>query len=299
MTLVKRCLLTLIALMVFCMSSAALANSGKLTEDEAWEKAFALVEQQTGYSKDQLKKNQILDGDDIWYVTIVLKKPLEDEDGLYYVEMDNDGKLISLILPSKIFLESQLERDIQACFYCEDSYLLLAEATAKWKKKLSEISEPVISDEWTWERYLKVINLGIVAPPDNVLSYPEARQAALKQLAGAEGWTDDMPELFNIWVSAYYTLDETPVWFFGLRTHSYSEKEYETDAAMEKYKQKLDTAFGKVNQVAPAEIGILINAKTGELVEKPMLDYIPVKFLRMDFLIRTDEAVASITGDNP
>ena len=74
MTLVKRCLLTLIALMVFCMSSAALANSGKLTEDEAWEKAFALVEQQTGYSKDQLKKNQILDGDDIWYVTIVLKK---------------------------------------------------------------------------------------------------------------------------------------------------------------------------------------------------------------------------------
>ena len=143
-----------------------------------------------------------------------------------------------------------------------------------------------------------VINLGIVVPPDTVLSYPEARQAALQQLAEAEGWTDDMPELFSIWVSAYYTLDDTPVWFFGLRTHSYSESEYESDAAMEKYSKELDTAFDKVNQVAPREIGILINAGTGELVEKPMLDYIPVKFLRMDFLIRTDAAVASIADND-
>jgi hypothetical protein len=28
-----------------------------------------------------------------------------------------------------------------------------------------------------------------------------------------------------------------------------------------------------------------------------MLDYVPVKFLPMDFLIRTDAAVASVTDD--
>ena len=117
----KRLLLFLTVFTMICICSMALSDSSKLTEDEAWEKAFALVEEQTGYTRDQLRKNQILDGDDIWYVTIVLKKPLDDEDGLYYVEMDNEGKLINLTYPSKIFLESQLERDVQACFNCEDS----------------------------------------------------------------------------------------------------------------------------------------------------------------------------------
>ena len=106
-----------------------------------------------------------------------------------------------------------------------------------------------------------------------------------------------MPEMFKIWVSAYYVLDDKPVWFFGLRTHSYTEKEYESDAAMDRYHEGLNQAFSKVNQSVPREIGILINAETGELIEKPMLDYVPVKFLPMDFLIRTDAAVASITDD--
>ena len=293
----KRLLLFLTVFTMICICSMALSDSSKLTEDEAWEKAFALVEEQTGYTRDQLRKNQILDGDDIWYVTIVLKKPLDDEDGLYYVEMDNEGKLINLTYPSKIFLESQLERDVQACFNCEDSYLLLAGVTTKWTEKLAGLNEPVVSDEWTWQRYLKVIELGIRVPPDTVLNYSEARRAALKQLAEAEGWTDDMPEMFYIWVSAYYVLDDTPVWFFGLRTHSYTEKEYESDAAMDRYREKLDQAFSEVNQSAPREIGVLINAETGKLIEKPMLDYVPVKFLPMDFLIRTDAAVASITDD--
>lgn len=274
---------------------ASLASTGRISEEEAWEKAFALVEEQTGYSRDQMKKNQILDGDGIWYITIVLRNPPEDKDGLYYVEMDNAGKLISLTGPSMMSLESQLERDVQGCFNCDDCYLLLADTTAKWTKKLAELGDPEISDTWTWARYCKVINLGIVAPPNNVLSYSEARQTALKRLAEVEGWTDDMPKLFNIWISAYYVMDDTPVWFFGLRTHSYTEKEYESDDVMNLYRKELDDAFCKVGQTAPQEIGILINAVTGELIENPMLDYVPVKFFPMDFLIRTDEAVESVT----
>ena len=38
----------------------------------------------------------------------------------------------------------------------------------------------------------------------------------------------------------------------------------------------------------------MIDAFTGELKEKPMLDYIPVEFNYLDFLIRTKEAVESI-----
>ena len=277
---------------------ASLASTGRISEEEAMEIAFALVEDQTGYSRDQMKENQILDGDDIWYVTIVLRNPPEDEDGLYYVEMDYTGKLISLTGPSGLNLESQLERDVQGCFDRADCYLLLADTTAKWTKKIAELSDPEISDLWTWTRYCKVINLGIAVPPDNVLSYPEACQTALKRLAELEGWTDDMAELFNIWISAYYIMDDIPVWFFDLKAHSYTEKEYESDDAMNLYRKELDNAFSKVGQTAPAEIGVLINAVTGDLIENPMLDYVPVRFFPMDFLIRTDEAVESITKNN-
>jgi hypothetical protein len=63
---------------------------------------------------------------------------------------------------------------------------------------------------------------------------------------------------------------------------------------MAKYDRELDEAFVKVGQKPPRRIGIVIDAFTGELKEKPMLDYIPVEFNYLDFLIRTKEAVESI-----
>ena len=88
-----------------------------------------------------------------------------------------------------------------------------------------------------------------------------------------------------------------PVWFIYLEEHSRFEKEYETDRAMKKYDQELDEAFAKAGQKPPRRIGIVIDAFTGELKEKPMLDYIPVEFNYLEFLVRTDEAVASISRE--
>lgn len=41
-------------------------------------------------------------------------------------------------------------------------------------------------------------------------------------------------------------------------------------------------------------IGVLVDAETGELVEMPMMDYVPSQFHYLDFLIRTEDAVNSI-----
>ena len=110
------------------------------------------------------------------------------------------------------------------------------------------------------------------------------------------GWTEavDLNTMYVPCITACYMLDGAPVWFVYLEDHSYFEKEYSTDRAMKQYQAQLKEAFARVDQAPPCKIGIVIDAFTGELKEKPMLDYIPVEFNYLEFLVRTDEAVASI-----
>ena len=142
-----------------------------------------------------------------------------------------------------------------------------------------------------------MLRRGITVPPENVLDIAVARRLGLEGLVKAAGWTEDMPGLFVEWVSAYYVLDGTPVYFFGLQQHSWFEEAYSTDAAMARYDKEMEKAFSAVGQKDPRYIGIVVNALTGELYEKPMMDYPPIRFNYLDFLIRTEEAVASIAGE--
>ena len=275
------------------MCSCALAGSAKVSTSEAWDMAFALVERETGISRDLLRKGQIVYEDGVWGFSVVLLDPPEDEDGLYVGEMDNSGNLIELDYPSKINLDQQLERELKACFHRENSYLYLADVCAKWNEKLASVSREELDK--IWPQYVGVVRRGITVPPDNVLDIAAARRLGLEGLVKAAGWTEDMPGLFVEWVCAYYVLEGTPVYYFGLSQHSWLEDAYSTDAAMAKYDKELEKAFSAVGQKDPRYIGIVVNAVTGELYEKPMMDYAPIQFNYLDFLIRTEEAVASIS----
>ena len=275
------------------MCSCALAGSAKVSTAEAWDMAFALVERKTGISRDLLRKGQIVYEDGVWGFSVVLLDPPEDEDGLYVGEMDNSGNLIELDYPSKINLDQQLERELKACFHRENSYLYLADVCAKWSEKLASVNREELDK--IWPQYVGVVRRGITVPPDNVLEIAAARRLGLEGLVKAAGWTEDMPGLFVEWVCAYYVLEGTPVYFFGLSQHSWLEDAYSTDAAMAKYDKEMDKAFSAVGQKDPRYIGIVVNAVTGELYEKPMMDYAPIQFNYLDFLIRTEEAVASIS----
>ena len=227
-----------------------------------------------------------------WFFCVTLKDHPEDNDGLIIGEMDSDGNLIGMEGPSKITLDELLENDLKSCFAREDCYLRLAEVCAKWKGILATISEEQKAE--IWDKYVKVVEMGITLPTEAALDFHAAYEAALKQAAESENWTDEMIRMFHHIISAYYVSDGSPVWFVYLEQHSYFEPEYASDADMKKYRDSLKKAFADVNQVPPRKIGILIDANTGVLKEKVMLDYIPTKFEYLDFLIRTDEAVASI-----
>ena len=278
---------------LFLVLLLVLSCAAACAEGSDWDLAYSLMEKYTGYSRDQVRPGQLLYEDGMLSFSVVLKDHPEDEDGLLVFEMDGQNNLVSLEGPEKISLEQQLVAALKECFNREDCWQRLAGVHEKWSRKLALLSEEQKAEE-IWDKYLRVIDLGITLPPEGALDYATAFDTALKQAAAARGWTEEMLRMYRPVISAYYVLDGSPVWFIYLETHSWFEKEYESDQAMNRYKAQLKEAFGAVGQKAPDKIGILIDAYTGALMERPMTDYIPVEFHYLDFLIRTEEAVESI-----
>lgn len=286
----RRSFVVLLALtLVFPVFSGRKALASDM---DGWALALKLVEKETGYTADQLEKYSLVYGDGVWSFSVIVKDHPEDEKGLIVGQMDAWGNQISLELPTKISLNEQLERGLKSCFNRDDCYLLLAHVCEKWQKRLKDASEEVLSS--LWEKYLAVVKMGITLPADNALAYNTAMDMAKKHLVPSLGWTDEMTEMFRLSISAHYLLDQRPVYFFYYEQHSYFEPEYESERAMKRYEKQLEQIFSCIGQEAPQRIGILLDAKTGELIEPPMLDYAPVQFHYFDFLIRTEEAVQSV-----
>lgn len=279
--------------LLICITIALPAFS-QAEESDGWEMALTLIAREMGYSADELEKNNLVYSDGVWAFSVtIIDHPL-DEDGLIVGQMDARGKKISLSGPSPISLEQQLVNDLKYCFNRDDCYLLLANVCSKWNERLLGADEEMLKG--IWEKYLSVLERGATTPPENMLSYNSVYASVWKHLASAEGWTEDMADMFRLTISAYYVLDSSPVYFFYFERHSYFEAAYSTDKAMNKYLSALNNAFSDIGQKPPLRIGVLIHAQTGELVEPPMLDYAPSQFHYLDFFIRTEEAVSSIRG---
>lgn len=287
-----RIVLVVVLTFTFAMSFA-------LADDtQGWDLAFALIEKETGYTRDQLEKVTLVYGNGQYAFSAKIINHPADEDGLLVGEMDASGNKISFTGPEKIDVGAQVQRDLKNCFNRRDCYLLLADVCADWNEKLASADEETM--EMIWEPYRAILAMGITTPPDDVIDYDTAYTAAWTELTAYKNWTADAEELFRLTISAYYVLNDEPVYFFYFEDHSYFEDAYSTDAAMKRYEKKLAAYFAEINQQAPCKIGVVISAKTGKLVEPPMMDYIPVQYHYLDFMIRTEEAVASIAqGEQP
>ncbi len=277
-----------VALIFTLIASFAVAE-----EDKGWELAFALIERETSYTRDQLEKVNLVYGNGQYAFSVKIIDHPADEDGLLVGEMDASGNKISLTGPEKIDIGAQIQSDLKGCFNRRDCYLLLAEVCTTWNEKLAQMDAAVV-EENVWEKYRAILAMGITTPPDDVIAYDAAYDAAWTELAAYENWTEEAEPLFRLVISAYYVLNDEPVYSFCFENHSYFEDEYSTEAAMKRYEKKLKAYFTERGQQTPRRIGVVVSAKTGKLVEAPMLDYIPVQFHYLDFFIRTDEAVASI-----
>lgn len=283
-------------LLVGLLTFVALPVVSQAEESDVWALALALVEQEMGYSADELEKNNLVYSDGVWGFSVTIIDHSLEEDGLIVGQMDASGKKINLSSPSKISLEQQLVNDLKSCFNREDCYLVLADVCKKWNERLADANEEVLAS--IWDKYRAILELGVTTPPDDMMDYDTVYAMAWKKLVASEGWPEEMKDMFRLAISAYYVLDDSPVYFFYFERHSYFEAAYSTDTAMDQYLEALNAAFSGIGQKPPLRIGVLVHAQTGELVEQPLLDYAPTQFHYLDFLIRTEEAVDSIrTGE--
>ena len=282
-----------LAILLLC--TIAVNNFAIADDTQAWDLAFALVEKETDYTREQLEQVNLVYEDGTYAFSVKIIDHPADEDGLLVGEMDASGNKISLTGPEKNDIGEQIQRDLKNCFNQYDCYLKLADVCEAWNEKLASADEETM--ESIYEKYRAILAMGITMPSDDAIDYDTAYADAWSDLVAYEGWTADAEELFRLTISAYYVLDDEPVYFFYFEDHSYFEEDYSTDAAMNSYKKKLEAYFTELGQQTPRKIGVVISAKTGKLVETPMMDYIPVQFHYLDFLIRTDEAVASIAQE--
>ena len=282
-----------LAILLFC--TIAVNNFAIADDTQAWDLAFALVEKETDYTREQLEQVNLVYEDGTYAFSVKIIDHPADEDGLLVGEMDASGNKISLTGPEKNDIGEQIQRDLKNCFNQYDCYLKLADVCEAWNEKLASADEETM--ESIYEKYRAILAMGITMPSDDAIDYDTAYADAWSELVAYEGWTADAEELFRLSISAYYVLDDEPVYFFYFEDHSYFEEDYSTDAAMNSYKKKLEAYFTELGQQTPRKIGVVISAKTGKLVETPMMDYVPVQFHYLDFLIRTDDAVASIAQE--
>ena len=264
-----------------------------MAEEEAMNRMYAIIQEQRGYTREQLRLNQMEYSDGLWGFSLTIKDHPEDEDGLLVGQMDATGKLLLLEGPQKTSLDRQIENDLKACFNRDDGYLLLPKVREKWLPIIEGLSEEALSH--VYESYVALIRMKISLPGPEALPYEEAYEMALSHLAALPGWSDEQARMFRLAICAYYAPEDIgfPVYFFYFEQHSYMEEAYATDRAMGQYQEKLKKAF---DGDAPRRFSIMVDAADGNLIESPVFDYAPVKYNYLDFFIRTPEIMQAAKG---
>ena len=264
-----------------------------LAEEEAVNKLYAILQEQRGYTREQLSVNQMEYSDGRWGFSLTIIDHPEDEDGLLVGQMDAAGRLLMLEGPQKISWDRQLENDLKACFNRDDGYLLLPKVREKWLPILDALSPEQLSR--IFERYVAVVRLEISLPDPEAMPYTDAYEKALSHLADLPGWSGEQARMFRLAICAYYAPEDIgyPVYFFFFQRHSPMEDAYASESARKKYDKELRKAFGGD---APYQFSLIVDAKDGNLVEPAMFDYVPTKYHYLDFFIRTPEIIQAAKG---
>lgn len=281
----------ILSILTMSLVLMALFIPSMMAEEEAINRMYAIIQEQRGYAREQLRVNQMEYSDGAWTFSVTVLDHPEDEDGLLVGQMDAAGNVMMLEGPSKISLDRQLEIDLKGGFTREDGYLLLPKVREKWLPILDSLSPEELSG--IFDKYVAAVRMQTSLPGEGAIPFDQAKEAALSHLAALPGWSRGQAEMFKIIITAYCVPEDIgrPVYFFFFRRHSPMEDAYSSQRVLEKYWADLKKAFGGE---APIQFSVLVDASNGELAEPIVLDYAPIRFHYLDFFIRTPEFVQAV-----
>lgn len=280
--------LLLLTCILSLFTGSALAE--KRSSADAESMIYQLFESNFGYTRDQLKTNQIGYNKDtgVWTMSAILIDCPQDEDGIFIVEMDNDGNIVGEFKASeKISLQEQLDATLRASVNSDNCYLQLAKWTQNWTPMLNTLiaDDPYVADG-RFNFPLEVLKLGITEPAEGSISYDDALVLAKGYIQSQPNWPEGAVEMYTLNQACYYTPQDIgrPVYFFYFSTPRFS------DSDAEKVEQLFDNN-------PPMTISLLLDAVDGSLVETPIQDFPPVRFFSFMLMIRTEEVIAAGQGN--
>ncbi|MEG2273162.1 MAG: hypothetical protein RSC05_12910 [Acinetobacter sp.] len=262
--------------------------------------ALDYLESETQYLRSQVESLDCYDADDgVYAFTFSIIQHPSNSDGLIICIVNSNGELISIEGPTEISLSEELGIDLKKCWLSEEKpcYQMLYETVGVWKSKVSMLD--AASPAQTYDKYVQVTQLHFVMPEENWLVQEEAWAKALTYLNNA-GISKEMAEQYEHIINACYIPVDIgkAVWYFYFTYPSFIGGEYdrmsenEIDTLVEKTAQNMTHLWGSSSY--PRQFSILVDAVTGDLIEAPILDYAPVQYHYLDFLIRPDFLLSNI-----
>lgn len=249
--------------------------SHSLGEEATTEKIFSLVEQQLGYTKDQLSVNQIQETTEGGLAfSLKIKDADPTTNGLIIGMLDKAGNLVEIKGPQSIDLRRQYQRDwVASHFSYEDIYALVQ----KWRPIVNSMSPEELSEFDHKKQYNDLygfLNHSVGLPTVEDLSHDEALACAKAEILKLPGWTQEKLDLFCVRTEVYHipTGTERPAYFFIFGRVSL---EFEEESDYKAWAVKEKTVFG---DAVPYSVCVHIDAQTGELIGNIWVEFPPTYF---------------------
>lgn len=275
--------------------------SYSLGEEAATEKIFSLVQQQLGYTQDQLSVYEIMETTEGGLAfSLKIKDADPSTNGLVIGLLDGAGNLIELEGPKSIDLFTQFLNDWYASrFSYENVYTLVQ----KWRPIVNGMPPKELA-EFDRSKHVRdiyaFVNHPIGLPTAEDLSHDEALAYAKAEILKLPGWTQEKLDLLRIRTEAYHipTGTERPAYYFIFCCASEVERlkaiqsdgPYTFDSHAWKTKEK--AVFGDATLYT---VSVHIDAQTGALIGNIWVEFLPTSTSYDDImLIILDPSIESI-----
>lgn len=273
-------LLALTALVATLLSPLSPAH-GELSNSEALNRAYELIQEQLGYPAASLTFNQRGYDKNDFFFSFTLNAAPETYDGLVTVTLDRNGNLVDYKDIEPIPVNTQIQNTLRK-IRTVDEFAALKDKWGAIVAAMPMLPEPGAAEVDHLEarrmidsKYKALLSLDIARPQGDALTEAEAVKMAYQAVAALPGLSSETAEYFRVYMAVYMHEPQTgkPVYRFLLARHSQSEPEFSSDAVYNAYERRLFNAFTGDNAGTPCYFRITLDAHTGEPVEPVFTQY--------------------------
>ena len=267
-------ILLMMTVLLVCGSMAGFAET-------QLDQIYQYVEEQLGYTREELTMNQTAETEEGGLVfSLKLKEADPATNGLVIVELDAQGNFIRLEGPQAIDLRTQYVNDWQKNRFHYDT---LYDLVQRWRPIVDALSPEELA-EFDYLKHIRTIEAFVHhdfrLPGAEHISYEDAVTYAQEALLQLPGWTQAKVDLMRISTEAFHVPlgMEQPVYQFVFKLASSVERlkaalsdgpyTFDRDA----WVAKEDAVFGDNR---PIRVSVRIDSQTGAVVGTILVEFAP------------------------